>query len=269
MHLTHIKLKPTTKIDLNFDTSEIGKGIESPKAAIEESKEYLKSNKHSDFYNKDLMVVVDQQLIYVFDYAIGKEKIFIPEINPTTIFYSNAVMSHRRLVSFKKDLFENSPTVKNLNKRVNPNLFGNFFQLASNCIVNLQAALESFANRQIPDNHTFMDVNGKEFEPSVFHKLDKALPEIKGKRFKSKFKKYNFLVRKVIELRNEIIHLTPIEETTNTKYKSTYRKLLSFDYSEAIISVEKLINFYEPDLIEKCDCGKELYYDIEERYDSK
>ncbi|CAM4194227.1 hypothetical protein [Zobellia nedashkovskayae] len=269
MHLTHIKLKPTTKIDLNFDTSEIGKGIESPKSAIEESKEYLKSNKHSDFYSKDLMVVVDQKLIYVFDYFIGKEKILIPEINPSTVFYSNAVMSHRRLVSFKKDLFENSPTVKNFNKRINLNLFGNFFQLASNCIVNLQAALESFANRQIPDNHPFLDVNGKEFEPSIFHKLDKALPEIKGKKFKSKFRKYNFLVRRVIELRNEIIHLTPIEETTNTKYKTTYRKLLSFDYAEAIISVEQLINFYEPGLIEKCDCGKEFYYDIEERYDSK
>lgn len=127
MHLTYIKLKPTTKIDLNFDTTEIGKGIESPKSAIEESKEYLKSNKHSDFYNKDLMVIVDQELIYVFDYAIGKEKILIPEINPSTIFYSNAVMSHRRLISFKKDLFENSPTVNNLNKRVNPNLFGIFF----------------------------------------------------------------------------------------------------------------------------------------------
>ncbi|MGY8914447.1 MAG: hypothetical protein ACKVJF_05100 [Flavobacteriales bacterium] len=269
MHITHIKLKPTTKIDLNFDTSEIGKGVESPKSVIEESKEYLKSNKHSDFYNKDLMVVVDKKLIYVFDYAVGKDKILIPEINPTTIFYSNAVMSHRRLISYKKDLFENSPTVKNLNKGVNPNLFGNFFQLASNCIVNLQAALESFANRQIPVNHKFTDVNGKEFEPSVFHKLDKALPEIKGKRFKTKFKKYNYLVRKIIELRNEIIHLTPIEETTNTKYKITYRKLLSFDYTEAIISVEKLINFYEPDLIEKCDCGKELYYDIEERLDSQ
>lgn len=266
MHLTHIKLKPTTKIELDFDTSEIGKGVESPKSAIEESKKYLKSNKHSDFYDKDLMLVFDRQLVYAFDYAIGKDKLLIPELNPTTIFYSNAVMSHRRLISFKKDLFEKSPTVKNFNKPINPNLFGNFFQLASNCIVNLQAALESFANRQIPDKHPFLDINGEVFEPSIFHKLDKALPDIKGKRFKSKFKKHNYRVRKIIELRNEIIHLEPIEKTTNTKYKITYRRLLAFDYSEAIISVEKLINFYEPDLIEKCECEKELFYEIEERF---
>lgn len=269
MHLTHIKLKPTTKIDLNFDTSEIGKGVESPKSAIEESKKYLKSSNHSDFYDKDLMLVMDRSVIYAFDYAVGKDKLLIPEINPTTIFYSNAVMSHRRLISFKKDLFEQSPSVKNHKKQINPSLFGNFFQLASNCIINLQAALESFANRQIPNNHKFTDVNGEEFEPSVFHKLDKALPEIKGKRFKSKFKKHNYRVRKIIELRNEIIHLEPIDKTTNTKYKITYRRLLSFDYSEAIISVEKLINFYEPNLIEKCDCKKELYYDIQERLENE
>lgn len=265
MHLTHIKLKPTTKIELKFDTSEIGKGVEPPKSAVEESKQYLKSNKHSDFYKRDLMLVSDRTLIYAFDYAVGKEKLLIPELNPTTIFYSNAVMSHRSLIYFRKDLLEKSPTVKNYKKRINPSLFGNFFQLASNCIVNLQAALESFANRQIPGNYPFIDINGKEFEPSVFHKLDRALPELKGKRFKSKFKQHNYRIRKIIELRNEIIHLEPAEKTTNTKYKITYRRLLAFDYSKAIISVGKLINFYEPNLIEKCDCEKELYYEITER----
>lgn len=143
--------------------------------------------------------------------------------------------------------------------------FAFFFQFAANCIINLQSALESFANRQIPEDHSFIDKNGYKFEPSVFHKIDKALPEIKGKRFKSKFKRENLIVRLLIELRNEIIHLEPIKENTNTQYKTTYRKLIKFDYTNAILAVKELINFYEPDLIEECPCGKEYFYKLETR----
>ena len=210
------------------------------------------------------MIVFDDHFIFAFDFLKGKEKYLIPEINPTTIFYSNAVMSHRKLLFFREELFKNSPTVKNFKKAINPNHFGSFFQLASNCIINLQSTIESFVNRQIPENHEFIDVNGDKFEPSIFHKLDKALPEIKNKRFKSKFKQDNFRIRKIIELRNEIIHLKPAIENTNTKYKDVYRRLLKFDFTGSIFSVKNFVNFYEPNLIEECECEKELYYDVNE-----
>ncbi|CAM3513848.1 hypothetical protein [Zobellia roscoffensis] len=264
MHFTQIKLKPTTKIETNFDTKDIGKGFEAHKDVDVLFKKYRKSKEHSDFYNYDLLMTYDNSLIYGFDYAFENDKLFIPEINPTTIFYSNAVMSHRNLVFFRKELKEKSPSLKHQQKPLNPNLFGHFFQLASNCIINLQATVESFANRQIREDHKFIDKSGKKFEPSLFHKIDKALPEIKGIRFKSKFKQDNYRIRKLIELRNEIIHLEPIRQVTNTKYKITYRRLISFDYTQTILSVEKFVNFYEPNLIEKCECKNELYYDISE-----
>jgi len=263
MHLTHIKLKPTRKMETDFNPIDISKEIEIPKESVEIAKKYKKSIQYNDNY--DLMMAFDDHLIFGFDFIKGKEKYLIPEINPTTIFYSNAVMSHRKLIFFREELFEKSPTIKNYNKSVNPNHFGSFFQLASNCIINLQSTVESFANRQIPEDRKFIDQNGDEFEPSVFHKLDKVLPEIHNKRFKSSYKQDNFIVRKVIELRNEIIHLKPIKENTNTKYKDVYRKLLKFDYTKAIIAVRKLVNFYELNLIEDCECEKELYYDVYEK----
>lgn len=126
----------------------------------------------------------------------------------------------------------------------------------------MQSALESFANRQIPDDYEFIGVNGEKYEPSVFHKLDSALPKIHKRRFKSEFKKYNNSIRRLIELRNEIVHLKPIEKDANTQYKQVYRRLLKFDFTRAVISVKTLINFYEPNLIEECECGKELFYDV-------
>src|SRR5690606_38603879 len=120
--------------------------------------------------------------------------------------------------------------------------FGNFFQLASNCIINLQATVESFANRVIPDDYPFEDTNGTTFYPSIIDKLNIALPEIKGKRFRTKFKKDNYTVRQIIELRNAIVHLKPAEDT-NTGYKILYRKLISFNYAKAISAVRNFINF--------------------------
>lgn len=263
MHLTHIKLKPTRKIETNFNPADIGKDIEIPKESVDIAKKYQKTNQYNDDY--DLLMAFDDHLIYGFDFIKDKEKFLIPEINPTTIFYSNAVMSHRKLIISREELFKKSPTIKNYNKSINPNHFGSFFQLASNCIINLQSTLESFANRQIPEDRKFFDKNEDEFDPSVFHKIDKILPEIYNKRFKSSYKKDNFIVRKIIELRNEIIHLKPIKENTNTKYKDVYRRLLKFDFTRAIIAVRKLVNFYESNLIEDCECEKELYYDVYEK----
>jgi hypothetical protein len=262
MIFKHIKLKPTKKKNINFDLQKLNNGIEIPEKSLKLIREYTNSKKLSDAHDKDLMLLFEDSIIFGFDFLHDEKKILIPEINPTTIFYSNAVMSHKKLIFFRNQLFENSPTTRDFSKPINPNIFGEFFQLASNCLINMQSALESFSNRQIPESYEFNDVDGNVFKPSIFHKLDSALPKVHNKRFKSSFKKDNIMIRNLIELRNEIVHLRPIEKDTNTQYKITYRKLLKFNFTKAIKSVRNLINFYEPNLIEECECGRVLYYDI-------
>ncbi len=263
MHFTHIKLKPTKKIPKSFDMNDSLRDIEIPEESKEISKKFYKTNKLSDELGYDLLLEMDDSIIYAFDYLHHKKKLIIPELNPTTIFYSNAVMFHRNLMNSKKTLLEQSPSYKELNNHpLDPKVFGNYFQFAVNCLINLQSTIESFANRQIPENY-FINEKGEEYDVSIFHKIDTVLPIIKRKKFKREFKRDNFRVRKIIELRNEIIHLKPIRDTTNTQYKNTYRKMIKFEFPKAIIAVKNFVNFYEPNLIEECSCGKKYYFDIE------
>jgi hypothetical protein len=262
MHFTHIKIKPTKKITKNFSLNDAVKDIEIPEESKQLSKTFNKTRKLSDEFGYDLMLELDDSIIYAFDFLIGKKKIIIPELNPTTIFYSNAVMFHRSLMESKKRLLDKSPSYKELNNPIDPKIFAFFFQFATNCLISLQSTVESFANKQIPENY-FINEKGDEYDVSIFHKIDTVLPIIKEKKFKREFKRDNFRVRKVIELRNEIIHLKPIKETTNTQYKETYRKMIKFDFPSAILAVKNFVNFYEPELIEECPCGKEYYYDLE------
>lgn len=265
MHLTHIKFKPTKSIGKNFSIKEATKDIELPTDSKNFQKLYTTTDKLSDELGFDMFLEFEDSIVFGFDFLYKGKKMILPELNPTSIFFSNALMFHRNLIFTRENLYEKSPTYKELHKPIDQKIFAFFFQFSSNCLINLQSALESFANRHIPHDYIFTDKNGDKFDPSVFHKIDKALPVIKGKKFKSKFKRDNLIIRLVIELRNEIIHLEPINENTNTQYKETYRKLIKFDYTKAILAVKNLINFYEPDLIEECNCGKEYFYDLEVR----
>lgn len=254
--MPHIKFKPTKRIAIDFDPSELDFNA-APEESKKQSREYVKSNKLSE---GDIMLMLDNEVIFAFDYVFGKEKILIPEINPVTIFYSNALMSHRLLYHYKEKLLHDYPTVKKFRIEVNPSDFGNFFQLASNTIINLQATIESLANRLIPSDQTCIGKDGESFEPSLFHKINIILPEIKGVKFKTVYGKQNNLIRQLIELRNEIIHLKPAQNT-NTKYKEVYRRLINFKFTETILAVRIFVDFYDQNLIEECPCGKEFYYD--------
>ncbi|CAL2101672.1 conserved protein of unknown function [Tenacibaculum sp. 190130A14a] len=261
MHLTHIKFKPTKRHKLNFHPKELD-DTKMSKESKDFAEKIISSKKTVDQFDQDLIIMFENEVIYGFDLYNGKDKIIIPEINPVTIFYSNAIMSYRNLILKKDSLLNESPTLNNFNIPIDPNKFGHFFQLASNCIINLQSALESFANRSIPEDYEFKNKDGKKFKPSLGHKLNKTVPELNQNYFKRVYPKENNIIRRLIGLRNEIIHLKPAEEKTNTKYKEVYRRLIGFEFLGAIRAVKKFINFYESNLIEECTCGKEYFYDF-------
>jgi hypothetical protein len=263
MHLTHTKLKPTIKINIDFNPNEVTNGVDIPEESQKTAIEIQGSKKTSDEYGYDLMLMFDDNIVYGFDvFHLGK-KIFLPELNPVTIFYSNALMTHKNLISSQKSLIEDSPTLKDPQKLVDQKKFGAFFQLATNCIINFQATIETYANSVITNEYPSIDKNGKEIKkPSLDYKINTAIPKIKQTNFKKINRKDGNIIRRIIGLRNDIIHLKPSTEETNTKYKDLYKRLIKFDYTKAVFAVRNFVNFYETDLIEECSCGKEYYYDL-------
>lgn len=253
--MPHIRFKPTRKIAIDFHPSEINYSL-APEESKIQARKYVKSNELND---GAILIMYENEVVFGFDHLDKNEKIIIPEINPVTIFYSNAVMFHRLLCHCKDKLLKNSSKVKGPLTNTDTNEFGNFFQAASTIIINLQATIESLANRTIPKEQEFIGRDDEPFEPSLSHKINIALPEIKGKKFKTKFGKQNNYIRQLIELRNEIIHLKPAGEV-NSAYKEVYRRMINFKYTETIQAVRTFVDFYEPGLIEECPCQKEYFY---------
>ena len=258
--MSHIKLKPTREIKIDFHPSELDESI-LPEESKKVAKEYLKSEKLAENENFDIMMMLEDKVIFGYDYLYKGKKIILPEVNPVTIFYSNAVMSFGLLNQYKEKLLSESSEVGKTGQNLNLNHSGIFFQLATNCIINLQSALESFANRIIPENYLYIDKTGNIISPTISHKLYNTLPKLKNIDFRqAKNKKYNLPIEKLIQLRNNIIHLKPVEKT-NSGYKGIYRDLLDFDFQKTILGVKTFINFYENNLIEECQCGNDFFYD--------
>ena len=254
--MAHIRLKASKEQVVKFNPIALN-AIDLPAESKEYVKKYLGSKKLAEDDEMDIMLLLSDRIVFGFDYLDDKVKRVVVEINPVTIFFSNAVMCSRQLKYYKDLLLSQAPDVKELGRNregVNQNHSGMYFQLAINCIINLQAALESFANRVIPNDYIFIGSDGKEQVSSITLKLYNAIPKIRNSKFRPpKYKKYNAQIDSLIKLRNHIIHLKP-NGLTNTGYKGVYRDLLDFDYHKAIESVRVFINFYEENLIEECPC---------------
>lgn len=261
--MIHIRLKPTQRIQTGFKASELTNDIEIPQESKDFAKEYMTSNLLADDYGMDLMLFMDNEVIYGFDYLFNGKKVIIPEINPALIFYSNALMSYKNLDQFRITLLENSPTVQNFHTALDSKLFGKFFQLAVNCIINSQATIENFINNSIPNDFKILSDNNKVIKnPNIHDKIDYGMVKFYDKCFEDNFEKEYELIKDLIEIRNDIIHLKPGKEITNTKYKNLFRRVIDFNFKGGILAVKSFINFYSPNLIEECPCGKEYYYDI-------
>lgn len=256
--MPHIRFKPSIKQKINFHPKELDQ-IKVPDESKIRSKKYQKSNELND---GSVILMFEDNIVFGFDFLYKNEKFMAQEINPVTIFYSNAVMCHRLLVETRNNLIANSPKVKGSHTiYTQPSDFANFFQVSVNMIINMQATVESFANRLIPQDFEFIDSNGKPFEPSIVHKINTTLPKLKGEKFKSKHGKENNYLRHLIGIRNEIVHLKPAGDI-NSAYKLVYRKLINFKYFEVLKAVKSFVNFYEEGLIEECSCKKEFFYNI-------
>lgn len=263
--MIHTRLKPATQINTSFSLTEATKDIVIPDESKNIAQKYVETGKLAEEDGLDIMIFFENSIIYGYDYMYNGKKLILPELNPITIFYSNALMSYGRLNYYKEVLLSKSAEAGIAGEFVDFNHFGTFFQLAVNCIINLQATIESFVNYKIIGKYDFIDKNGKTRNPSIHEKMDIAILDVTKKNFQNDFSEEYKRIKDLVGLRNHIIHLTPNQDITNTKYKILFRQIIDFAYDQTIATVKDYVNFYEPNIIEECPCGKEFFFDYCEK----
>lgn len=271
--MKHIKPKPIKSIQTSFNFNDVSFD-DMPESSKKVANNYIKSNTYNDSY--DLAVhTSNKKLVYGFDYLYKGKKKFIPELDPCLIYFSNAQMFSKMIYSYKRELLIKSFEVANIGKNTE-NLtiddtikqFEVFFQFASNYIIMLSASLEAFLNRTIPIDETYITKKNEEKDikwiqgSSIEFKMSKIIPKCTQKDFRRNYPNKYDSILKIKNFRNDLIHLNPKTEITNTKYKEFYRKVIDFEYSSSIYLIRDYINYHEENLIEECTCGDDIFFDV-------
>ncbi|MCT4630188.1 hypothetical protein [Winogradskyella sp.] len=260
--MKHIVPKTIKTYKTSFDLNDI-KEEDIPEKSKDIAKEFLESTDYDDDY--DIMVhTSNNKATFGFDYLYKQEKKFIPELDPSVIYFSSAQLFSGMIYNYKKELLNrDTQSIDEAMKQ-----FETFFQFASSYIIMLCASLEAFINKSIPTDFVYTTKKGnkigveKIYELSIDFKTQKIIPKCFDKDYtvehESKYQK----VLAIKNFRNDLIHLTPTNKNSNTKYKEFYRKVIEFNYSEAIYSIRHYINYHEEGLIEECPCDSKFYFDI-------
>jgi hypothetical protein len=88
-------------------------------------------------------------------------------------------------------------------------------------------------------------------------KIKIIIPSIKNRSFQQDFSHKFSSILKLKEFRDEIIHTKALDNKAETIYQGLFTTSLNFDYKKTIYDVRDFLNYYEPGIIEECDCGKD------------
>ena len=100
-------------------------------------------------------------------------------------------------------------------------------------------------------------VNEKGRWPSFKEKVETILPKVTGKDFIKSFPDEWAIINELKIFRDMIVHLKNDHLYGPNIFKPVFQKALSIDFNSTIWKVKDFINFYEPNLIEECNCGKD------------
>jgi|GEM_PF-904746 len=210
------------------------------------------------------LITTDKTFIQCFTYKINGTPIPIPEPNPVVIYFSNAQGFLLSIEEFRINLFEE---IKKLPYEIGEvqNLMFGFYSVVTSFVSSLSNSIEAFVNSKIPkdlviDNPRWKKKKRKmnKYEIlrhlSLEEKIKYPIAQVMGKNFMSQ-KGYTE-IKKLVELRNDITHAKSDIEHNINYYQKLYEDTLDFDYISTIEAAKSLINFYEPNLIEPCNCGQ-------------
>lgn len=215
--------------------------------------------------NKDVFITTeDGTIIKSFIFNDNGNPCVIPIPDLTLVYFDGAYTLNELRKEQQKELFlKIKITKENLGENGTNEIY-KYYGYASNCLISLFTALESFVNHILPNNKLyFIDTNknteyySKDQIQKYIQfdtKVKKVLPHFfEDKNFFKHPTKHTQHIENLKNLRNEIVH--PKSERNSTNQEELIKNLLNFNFDKTFEAVAHFMNFYIPDYIIECNCG--------------
>jgi hypothetical protein len=196
--------------------------------------------------------------------ADGKYFVF-PMPDLTLVYFNNAQRSLDEIRLSRQALLQKVDVSQQLQETAEHELY-HFYGTVSGFVIFLFTSIESFINQMIPDDFKFERPSNRNTE--IFNKnqiqefidfktkITTVLTEATGNNFFHSQTKVNQMIWNLKEFRDQIIHTK--QDDQPLKYDKIIKKSLSFKYEDALYAVVTFMNFYKPDYIVECGCGRDF-----------
>ena len=206
----------------------------------------------------------NNEMIQNFKYVNKGKTYLIPEPDPIIIYFDTARHYHMQIFEKRSNLFNKS--IKNKGKLyVVHGDFYWYFSMVSNYVIFLFLSMEAFINKSIPNDIEYKNEKNKLFNKQqiqrhidFLEKIKCVLPKETKMNFAQEYSHKYGLIIKLKSFRDEIVHTKSYEGISSPNYyEQLYVTSLDFDFDKTLDAVKDFINYYQPNLIEECLCGKE------------
>mgnify|MGYP003402744153 FL=1 len=207
-------------------------------------------------------------ILQTFKYVQNNKIFLIPEPDPIIIYFDTARSFHKTINKKKTDLFSKLSNHDKNFVSVNGNFYW-YFSTVCNYIIFQFLSIEAFINKSIPKDFVYnKSIQNKRTEVydsyqiqrniEFLEKIKIVLPQVTGKNFVKEFSHKYELIKKLKEFRDEIIHTKSFNGKSSPNfYEDLYVTSLDFEFDKTLLAAKDFINYYQPNLIEECNCGKE------------
>lgn len=208
------------------------------------------------------------EMFQTFRYEKDGEVYMLPEPDPVVIYFDTARNNYRQLKELREELFKDKA---HFGKDLVATM-GNFYwyyATASSFAIYLFFSVEAFINKMIPKDYEYRrKIQNKKTElfdkfqvqrnVEFPEKIKDIIPEIKGKSFVQEFTHKYDQIQKLKYFRDEVVHTKSFEgDKVPNFYEQLYVMSLDFEFEKTLLYVRDYINYYQPGLIEECNCGRD------------
>ena len=255
--MAHIKIKHNKSFVLNDGVKKVME--DAPPPAPEKLKEIFDNSQDYEV----IVTTTDGRIVTGFQNPAVQKPSIIYEPNPIVTFFAVAQKYTQFTIDQKNKLLaEMSLSDMIVDKQLHKT--HNFISVASISTLFMFTSLETMLNIQIEQNNKPLMHDGKERSVEYIlrkvlfgSKVKEILPQIHTKNFHSDFGHKYDEIKKLKDLRNNIMHYKSGSEKVSG-VRPFITAHLKFEFEMALEATKDFINYYNPNLIEYCPCGKDL-----------